>query len=136
MRELDAGAGALRIDETRDSLERLEMPFAPGAEILRRNPALGRDRGGLGEHQRRPANRARGEMGEMPIVGVTVNARILAHRRNADPIGEVNIAHAKLAEQMRHGSRVSIENGRGGQLLVWRVTPRVEARDGGSADGR
>ncbi len=136
MRELNAGAGALRIDETRDSLERLEMPFVPGAEILRRNPALGRDRGSLGEHQRRAANRPRGEMGEMPIVRVTVNARILAHRRNTDPVGEVNIAHAKLAEQVRHGSRVSIENWRGGQLLVWRVTPRVKVRDSRSAEGR
>ena len=136
MRELNSGAGALQIDETRDPLERLEMPFAPGAEILRRNPALGRDGGGLGEHQRRAANRPRSEMGEMPIVGVTVNARILAHRRDADPVGEVDVAHAKLAEQMRHGSRVSIEKGRGGRLLVWRVTPRVKARDGGSAEGR
>jgi hypothetical protein len=32
----------------------------------------------------------------------------LAHRRNADPVGEVDVAHAKFAEQVRHGSNVSI----------------------------
>jgi hypothetical protein len=32
----------------------------------------------------------------------------LAHRRNADPVGEVDVAHAKFAEQVRHGSIVSI----------------------------
>jgi hypothetical protein len=112
MRELDAGACALRADEARDPLERLEMPFAPDAEILRRNAALGRDRGGLREHQRCAADRPSGKMREMPIVGVAVHGRILAHWRNADAVGEVNVAHAKFAKQMRHGSMVSIEDGR------------------------
>jgi hypothetical protein len=47
-------------------------------------------------------------MGEMPVVGVAVDGRILAHRRNADPVGEVDVTHAKFAEQVRHGSIVSI----------------------------
>jgi hypothetical protein len=33
----------------------------------------------------------------------------LAHRRNADAIGEVNVAQAKFAEEMRHGSIVRLE---------------------------
>jgi hypothetical protein len=44
----------------------------------------------------------------MPIVRVAVDRGILAHRRDTDAIGEVNVAHAKIAEQMRHGSIVSI----------------------------
>jgi hypothetical protein len=117
MRELDAGARALRTDEARDPLERLEMPFAPDSEILRRNAALGRDRGGLREHQRCAADRPSGKMREMPIVGVAVYRRILAHWRNADAVGEVNVAHAKFAKQMRHGSIVSIEND--GGISCW-----------------
>jgi hypothetical protein len=35
----------------------------------------------------------------------------LAHRRNADAVGEIDVAHAELAEQMRHRSIVSIESG-------------------------
>ena len=41
VRELDAGARALTVDKARDPLERLEMLFAPDAEVLRRNPAFG-----------------------------------------------------------------------------------------------
>jgi hypothetical protein len=41
-------------------------------------------------------------MGEMPIVGVAVHAGILAHRRDADAIGQRDIAEPKLAEQVRH----------------------------------
>ena len=73
MRELDPGPRSLRIDEVRDPLERLEVPFAPSAEILRRNPPLWRDGGGLRKHKRGAADRARAEMGEMPIVRVAVD---------------------------------------------------------------
>ena len=73
MSELDTGARALRIHEACNPLERLEMLFAPDAEILRRNPALGRDRSGLREHQRCAADRPSGKMREMPIVRVAVD---------------------------------------------------------------
>jgi hypothetical protein len=43
------------------------------------------------------------EMRKMPIVGVAVDTGILAHWRNADAVCEVNVAHTKFAEQMRHG---------------------------------
>jgi hypothetical protein len=66
-------ARALRIDEARYPLERLEMPLAPSPEVLWRNPALGRDRGGLRKHQRSAADRPRGKMSEMPIVRVAVD---------------------------------------------------------------
>jgi hypothetical protein len=36
----------------------------------------------------------------------------LAHWRNDDAVGEVDVAHAKFAKQMRHGSMASIEDGR------------------------
>ena len=108
MRELDAGARALTLDKAHDPFEGLEMLFAPDAEVLRRNPALGSDRRRLREHQPRAARGSRAKMGEMPVVGVAVDGRILAHRRNADPVGEVDVAHAKFAEQVRHGSIVSI----------------------------
>ena len=102
-------ARALRIDEARYPLERLEMPLAPGPEVLRRNASFRRDRGGFRKHERRAANRPRAKMGEMPIVRVAVDRRILAHRRNANAIGEVNVAQAKFAEEMRHGSIVRLE---------------------------
>ena len=129
MRELDAGACALIFHEARDPLERLEMLFAPDAKILRRNAALGRYRGGLREYQRGAADCARGKMREMPIIRVAVDRRILAHWRNDDAVGEVDVAHAKFAKQMRHGSIVSIEDGResGGWLGAARAVVMTDA---------
>ena len=49
------------------------MLFAPDAKILRRNAALGCYRGGLREYQGGAADRARGKMREMPIIGVAVD---------------------------------------------------------------
>jgi len=43
MRQLDAGARTLGVDEARDPLKRLEMLLAPRAEILGRDPPLRRD---------------------------------------------------------------------------------------------
>ena len=57
-------------------------------------------------------------MREMPIVREAVDRGILAHWRNADAVGEVNVAHTKFAEQMRHGRTVSIEND--GEIDCWR----------------
>jgi hypothetical protein len=112
VRELDPGAGTLIFHEARNPLERLEMLFAPDAKILRRNAALGSYRGGLCEYQSSAADCACGKMREMPIIRVALDRRILAHWRNDDAVGEVDVAHAKFTKKMRHGSMVSIEDGR------------------------
>ena len=100
--ELNAGDRALPFDEARDPLQRFEVFVAPDAKILRGDPPFGRDRRRFGENQAGAADRARGQMGEMPIIGKTVFARVLAHRRNADAIGKRDAAQSELAEQMRH----------------------------------
>ena len=74
MGELDAGEGALRIDEAGDPLERLEMFLAPDAKVLRRNPPLGRDRRRLGEDERGSADGAGRQMREMPVIGEAIDA--------------------------------------------------------------
>src|SRR5271156_3733354 len=84
------------------------MLFAPNAEILRRDPPLRRDRRGLGEHEPGAADRARGQMREMPVVGMTVYARIFAHRGNADAVGELHAPYFQFAEEMRHRSESSL----------------------------
>jgi hypothetical protein len=101
--KLNARDCALRDDEARDPRKRLEVLLAPNAEILRRNPPLRRNCRGFREHKPGAANRARGQMSEMPVVGVAVDRGILAHRRNADAIGERDVAQPKFAEQVRHG---------------------------------
>jgi hypothetical protein len=106
------------------------MLFAPDAQILRRNAALGSDRCRLGEHQRRSTRGPSPEMREMPIVREAVDRGILAHWRDADAVREVNVAHTKFAEQMRHGRIVSIEND-GGLTVGLAPAASIGSRDGG-----
>ena len=94
MGELNAGDRALAFDEARDPFERLEVFVAPDAKVLRGDPPFGRDRRRFGENQASAADRARGQMGEMPITGKTILAGILAHRRNADAIGKRDAAQS------------------------------------------
>jgi 2,5-diketo-D-gluconate reductase A len=101
--KLNARDCALVVDEARDPRERLEVLLAPNAEILRRNPPLRRNRRGFREHKPGSANCARSQMSEMPVVGAAVDRGILAHRRNADAIGESDVAQPKFAQQVRHG---------------------------------
>jgi hypothetical protein len=129
--ELDTGARALGTHKAGNPLKGFEMPFAPDAEILRRNAALGSDGSRLCEQQRRSTDRPSREMREMPIVRVAVDTGILAHWRNADAVCEVNVAHTKFAEQMRHGSIVSIEND--GESTVASPAASIGGRDGGAA---
>ena len=76
--------------------------FAPDAKIVGRDAAFGGDGRRFGEHQRGAADRAGGQVGEVPIVGEAIDAGILAHRRDPDAIGENGLAQPKFAEQMRH----------------------------------
>jgi hypothetical protein len=78
-------------------------------EVSRRNATLRSNRRGLREREPRVADRPGAEMGEMPVVGAAVDRRIFAHRRNANPVGEVDVALVKFAEQVRHGSDVSMD---------------------------
>ena len=69
MGELNAGDRALPFDEARDPLEGFEVFVAPDAKVLRGDPPFGRDCRCFGENQAGAADRARGQMGEMRIVG-------------------------------------------------------------------
>ena len=98
------GDAALRVDEADDAREHLDVLVLPDAEILRTDAAFRRDRGRFGEHQAGAADRAAAEMDEVPVVGEAVRARVLAHRRHEDAIGERDAADRQRIEQMRHAS--------------------------------
>jgi hypothetical protein len=93
---------ALRLDEPCDPFQRLEVLLVPDAEVLRRDASFGCNRRRLGEDEARAADRTGRQMREVPVIGKTVLAGILAHRRNADAIGEHDVAQSELAEQMGH----------------------------------
>ena len=92
MGELNARNSPLRLDEPCDPFQRLEVLFVPDAEVLRRDPSFGRNRRRLGEDEAGAADRTSRQMREVPVIGKTVLAGILAHRRNADAIGEHDVA--------------------------------------------
>src|SRR5204863_1813122 len=73
MRELHAGPRVLAVDEGDDPLDHLAMTIAPDAEIIGADPAIRRDGGRLGEHERRAADRAAAKMHEMPVVREAVD---------------------------------------------------------------
>src|SRR5205823_9142894 len=90
---------ALRLDEPRDAGQLGHVLIFPDAQILWRNPSFRRHRAGLGEHQPRAAHRPRSQVHEMPVVGKTVVARILAHRRDDDAVAERDVADLQFGEE-------------------------------------
>ena len=71
----------------------------PGA--AGRNAALRRNAGHLGDNETRPALGAFGQMHEMPIRRRAVDGPILRHRRDDDPVLEMQIAQAEWREHRR-----------------------------------
>ena len=103
VRQLDAGDAAVFVDEPDDPRQRLDVVVGPDAEVLRADAALGGHRRGFRHHQAGAAHRAAAEMHEMPVVGEPVDARVLAHRRHEDAIGEGHGADRQRIEQVWHG---------------------------------
>jgi hypothetical protein len=94
------------VNETNDTLQRLDMSVAPNAKIMRADAALRQDRSRFGHYQSRAADRATAEMDEMPVVSQTVAARVLTHWRDKDAVGELQIANRERIEQVSHTNTV------------------------------
>ena len=94
---------------------------APQAEVLRADSTLGNDRRRLGEHERRAADRELSEVDEVPVVGESVDARVLAHRRHADAVAE---RHAAEREGFEEGSCHKPRSGEKGTASGCAATPR------------
>ena len=102
MRELHARDAALRVHEADDACQHLDVIVLPDAEIFRTDAAFGCDRGGFGEDQAGAADGAAAEVHEVPVVGETVGAGVLAHRRDEHAIGEGQVANRQRIEEVRH----------------------------------
>jgi hypothetical protein len=102
MGQLHSGDAPLFMNEPDDSTEHLDVPIVPNTEILRTDPSLGKDGGCLGKYQSSAANRTAPEMNQMPVSGVSVLTRILAHRRDENPIGKIQISNREGIKQASH----------------------------------
>ena len=103
VRELDgrrrspAIARTARCAPGRRRARSLQMPRSVGADA-----AFRRDRRRFGHRSAAPPTARRAEMHEVPVVREPVAARVLAHRRDDDAIGEREAADGHRIEQVRH----------------------------------
>jgi hypothetical protein len=102
VRELHARYTALPVREVDDARQHVDVVVLPDPEIFRADAPFRRDRGGLGEDQAGTADRTAAEMHEVPVVGETVDARVLAHGRHEHAVGEGQVANRQGIEEMRH----------------------------------
>ena len=102
MRQLHAGDTALLMNETDDPSQRFSVPVAPDTKIVRANAALGKNGRCLSKHQPGAAHCSAAQMDEMPVVGVTVGARVLAHGRDENAICKLEISNRKRIKKVSH----------------------------------
>ena len=107
VRQLDAGDAAVFVEKPHNSRQRLDVVVGPDPEVLRADAPLGCHGRGLRHHQAGATDRAAPEMHEMPIIGQSVNARVLAHRRHEHAIGEGDGADRQRIEEVWHGCESS-----------------------------
>ena len=80
------------------------MAILPDAEVLRTDASLGENGGCFGQDQSGATDRTAAEMNEMPVVRITVPARVLTHRRDEHPIGKLQISNRERIKQAGHFS--------------------------------
>src|SRR5260370_1946368 len=102
MRQLHPSHAALLMNKPDDSSQRLNVIVHPDAQVLRTNPALGKNSSCFGKHQSSTAYCPAAQMGEMPVVHVSVGAGVLAHRRNKYTVRKRNIPNRQRIKQVNH----------------------------------
>src|SRR6266446_4901891 len=80
----------------------IDMFVFPEAEVLRTDAAFRKNGRCFRQHESRPADCATSEMDKVPIVGVTIDARILAHRRDKHTVAELEVANGERIKKMWH----------------------------------
>ena len=86
MGQLDADRHVLRVGEVDDPAQRRHLMVRPQAEIAYPDTAMRRDRGALRQDQPGPAQDELAEMDQVPVGRATVLGRVLAHRRDHNPV--------------------------------------------------
>src|ERR1700756_3599035 len=74
----------------------------PDAEVMRTDAGFQKNGRCFRQHESRPADCATSEMDKVPIVGVTIDARILTHRRDKHTVAELEVANGERIKKMWH----------------------------------
>ena len=104
----------MRLDESSDSLERFDVLILPYAEVARRDASFLRNARGLNHDQTCAAHGPASQVNQMPVIGEAILGGILAHRGDADPVGEYDVAE-RSGENRFGSSPASVRE------LVWAV---------------
>src|SRR5712664_749625 len=110
MRQLHPSHAALLVNKPHDASQRLNVIVFPAAQVLRTNPAFGKNGSSFGKHQSRAANRPAAQMHEVPVVRKSVRARVLAHRRNKYAVRKRNIPNRQRIKQVSHSMYAAFPN--------------------------
>jgi hypothetical protein len=81
-----------------DARQRFGVAVAPDAEVLRADARFGQNGSGFAEDDGGTSDGAAAEMDEVPVVGESVFARVLAHGRNSDAVAKRNGANCQRFE--------------------------------------
>ena len=95
MRQLDARCCAFGVQEVDDMLERRNLPVLPQAEVAIGDAPLRVYPGRLEDDQAEAAKREPPEVHEVPVVGVAVLGRILAHRRHHGAVAQSEVTQGE-----------------------------------------
>ncbi len=104
VRELDSDLRAVRVDGVDDAAPCGHLVVVPQAGVLGADAPLGRDGGGLRQHEPETTDSARRVVDEVPRGRDTVArlAAVLTHRREPDAVAELDVAQGEGFEQLGH----------------------------------
>src|SRR5260370_27414411 len=130
MRQLHPSHASLRMNKPDDSSQRLHLIIHPDAQVLRTDPALGKNGRCFGKHQSSTAYCPAAQMHEMPVAHVPVRAAVLAHRRNKYAVRKRNIPNRERIKQVSHRVYAAFLNSKQLRLLSGQVVSCRSIRRG------
>jgi hypothetical protein len=85
-------------DEAKNSGEHRNVIIRPNPQILRTDPRFRQHGRGFGKNNPRSTHSPAAQMNEVPLVRVSVHARVLAHGRYSNAISQMNFSNLKGRE--------------------------------------
>jgi hypothetical protein len=95
VRELDSRNGALRSNEFGDTRERGYVFVFPNAEVGERDATPRLDGASFGKDKGGASDSAAAQVDEMPVVGKSILAGVLAHWRDNDAMPKFDVANSQ-----------------------------------------
>src|SRR5204862_6497554 len=80
----------------------IDMGVVPDAGVSRTDAASRKNGRSFRQREARSADCAASKMDKVPIVRVTIDARILTHRRDKHAVGELGVANGERIKKMWH----------------------------------